>query len=745
MTLLRRDHIAYALILLFGLAGAVGVHLNATFGVHAAQERFRSESHAATLAAANLAQRQFDDIYQNIRTMSRLPSVRATDRHGTNINPDDVATIQEIYNNLASTVDVSEVYIVPRDLDSEQIDPVTGAPQAPILSFDDLIANDSAGGNVTKRFEPEIYEYHLLHHQMQWYAQHVPSIKATDGFKVPMIAGAQVITCDNTVYNVTLRDSDRTGMIFSVPFFGPDGVFKGTISAIIRVKAVREVLPPENFALTNPTYGALLTSTKSHFDDDALRQAAQAQPDSRLIYSEVIKLNVNDPRSTWSLWTALPNSAFYARADVHAVRTFAIGAYTMLALLVCIGLAAVWFVQRNARLITRATHALVALASGDETSTLAGAERPGAVGGLARAFVKFRDSLIEKRHVEQRAATDRATAEADRQRFDQERTTALADQRQVVNALAQALIGFANGDLSWRIEGWFATEFKGLRMDFNQASEKMEGTMRRVMTSARILTDGTREIEQATADLARRTEKQAARLAEAAASLDEVTSTVHKTSENAASVSSVASAAREDASSSGLVVRNAVEAMSGIQSSSARIASIIGVIDEIAFQTNLLALNAGVEAARAGDAGRGFAVVATEVRALARRSADAAKEIKTIIADAGTQVVNGVSLVNETGDALQRITGQITQLSDAVSGIAAAAREQASALAHVNQAFNDMELQTQQTAAMVEEAAAAGNSLSHEAAALNTLVAEFKMSPVAKAVGARERRLEGAH
>jgi len=728
MTILQRHYFSYAVIAVMAIGGAVAIHVNASFGLKSAQDRYRAESHAATLAAANAAQKQFDSIYQNIRTISRLPSVRGTDRHATNINPDGISTIQEIYNNLATNVDVSEVYIVPKDLDSDQIDPVTGAPQAPVISFDDLIANDNTGGNVTKRFEAEIYEYHLLHRQMQYFAAHDPDNKSIDGFHVPMISGPQVITCDNTVYNITLRNDDRTGMIFSVPFFSAAGNFKGTISAIIRVKALRAMLPPQNFALSNAAYGALLVSPKAHLDAQALAAAAQAKPDPRLIYSEVLPLTANDPRATWSLWAGIPNAAFYTRPDLRAVKTFAIAAYAVLAVLVLLALAALWFVQRNARLINRAAAALESLAQGDETSTLAGANRPGAAGGLARAFVTFRNALVEKRQNEQRAEADRAAAEAERRRREEERAADLANQKQVVDCLATALIGFAHGDLTYKIETHFTGDYKTLRTDFNQASAKMEDTMRRVTASARIVAQGAAEIEQANTGLAQRTAKQAAQLQEAAAGLDEITSTVRKTSGNAANVSTLAGTARADAAGSREVVRNAVNAMSGIQDSSNRIANIIGVIDDIAFQTNLLALNAGVEAARAGDAGRGFAVVASEVRALARRSADAAKEIKSIISEAGEQVGNGVSLVNQTGEALQRITGQISQLTDSVVDIAAAAKEQATALTHLNTVVNEMDHQTQATTVMVQEAAEAGNSLSAEAAALTVLVGEFKLS-----------------
>ncbi len=729
---LNRNLIAVAAIALFAAGGAAAIQLKANSDLSMARGRFKAEAHAATLLAAAGAQQQFAYIYQNIRTMSRLPSVKNIDRHATNLSASDTTTIQELYNNLGSDVDVSEVYIVPATLDADQIDPVTGAPQTPILMFDNLISDDAGGGNVARRFEAEIYEYHLLHHQMLWFGQHVPNIKATDGFDIPMISGPQVITCDNTVYNTTLDDSDRAGMIFSVPFFGPDGNFKGTISAIIRDKALRAVLPMQNFALLNPAYGALLVSGKTTLDATARRLAAAGRPDPRLIYSEVLDLNVHDPRSSWRLWAELPNAVFYARPDVRAARTFETGAYLTLLTMVLIALGAVWSTSRNDRLNRRAVFALNALAHGDQTIDLAGGEKRGAIGDLARAFAKFRDALIEKRHLEQRAAAEREAAETERRIRDEERAVTLADQKTVVSALAAALISFANGDLTWRIHEWFSTDFKGLRMDFNQASAKMDATMRRVMNSTLNVELGAGEIRDVSADLALRTERQASQLEGAAATLDGITGTVGKTSQNAASAAKLAAAAHKDASASGQVVRDTIDAMTEIERSSDEIASIVGVIDEIAFQTNLLALNAGIEAARAGDAGRGFAVVATEVRALAQRSAAAAKEIKVIISGSGQQVGKGVKLVNETGQVLLRITGQIHELTNLVGDIAGAAQQQADALAEVNATVSQMDQVTQQNLDIVEQAATASASLNTEATALSVLVNEFKMSEQAE-------------
>ncbi|MDR3460749.1 MAG: methyl-accepting chemotaxis protein, partial [Beijerinckiaceae bacterium] len=182
----------------------------------------------------------------------------------------------------------------------------------------------------------------------------------------------------------------------------------------------------------------------------------------------------------------------------------------------------------------------------------------------------------------------------------------------------------------------------------------------------------------------------------------------------------------QDAKKSAGVVRQAVEAMDGIAESSRKITQIIGVIDEIAFQTNLLALNAGVEAARAGDAGRGFAVVASEVRALAQRSAEAAKEIKGLISASSTQVDQGVKLVDETGKSLERIMTQVGEINTVVAEIAAGAKEQAQGIEEVNTAITQMDQMTQQNAAMVEESTAASHHLSQEATQLAALVGQFK-------------------
>jgi methyl-accepting chemotaxis protein len=303
----------------------------------------------------------------------------------------------------------------------------------------------------------------------------------------------------------------------------------------------------------------------------------------------------------------------------------------------------------------------------------------------------------------------------------------VTDRVYAVDCLARAMADFARGDLSTQIDGWFSPEYKGVRMDFNQAMQAMHATMKQIVAVTHKVGAGAGEIEQAIGQLSQRTVQQAANLARTAATLDEITATVRKTAEGASEARGVVTAAKDDAERSGTVIRETVTAMDGISDSSKKIGNIIGVIDEIAFQTNLLALNAGVEAARAGDAGRGFAVVATEVRALAQRSADAAKEIKTLISASSQQVATGVSLVGETGRALTRIVDQVNRLNVLVVAIAGSVQEQATGLGEVNTAVNQMDEVTQKNAGMVAETTAASQSLAAEAAELIRLMGQFKL------------------
>ncbi len=309
--------------------------------------------------------------------------------------------------------------------------------------------------------------------------------------------------------------------------------------------------------------------------------------------------------------------------------------------------------------------------------------------------------------------------------------TDVTERVRAVNEIGDGLSQLADNNLQYRLERAFAPEFEKLRVDFNLSLERLEAAMIGVSQSADAIQSGTQEISTASDDLSRRTEQQAASLEETAAALDEITATVRRSADGAKQASETASGAKADVVTSGEVMAAAVAAMSEIEQSSAQITQIIGVIDEIAFQTNLLALNAGVEAARAGDAGRGFAVVAQEVRALAQRSAEAAKEIKTLIASSSEQVKRGVKLVGDTGQALEGISAKVTAIDALIAEMSQSTHEQATGLGQVNTAINQMDQVTQQNAAMVEEATAAAAGLMGEADQMATLMRQFQIGAAA--------------
>ena len=311
------------------------------------------------------------------------------------------------------------------------------------------------------------------------------------------------------------------------------------------------------------------------------------------------------------------------------------------------------------------------------------------------------------------------------------------EQTLIVEQTAAGLSALARGDLTYRIPGVFPDNYARLQNDFNSAVSALQADMTVIDANARSIGSGADEISQASNDLSRRTEQQAASLEETAAALDEITATVNRTASGARLASATVQAARGDAETSGIVVRDAITAMGAIHSSALQINQTISVIDEIAFQTNLLALNAGVEAARAGDAGRGFAVVASEVRALAQRSADAAREIKVLISSSTAQVDSGVTLVGQTGEALQRIVGRVAEIDGLVSEIAASAQEQATGLQQVNTAVNQMDQVTQQNAAMVEQSTAASQGLTNEANQLIDLMSRFHLGDDGDAMSVR--------
>ncbi|MBI1867104.1 MAG: globin-coupled sensor protein [Methylocystis sp.] len=305
---------------------------------------------------------------------------------------------------------------------------------------------------------------------------------------------------------------------------------------------------------------------------------------------------------------------------------------------------------------------------------------------------------------------------------------ALGETRKVIDSFGTAIARLANHDLTYRINDELPPAYIALRDDLNRTMDELQGQMKTILESAEATRSTAREMGQASDDLSHRTAQQAASLEETAAALNQMTSALTASAKGASEAQAAVAAAKADAEEGGRIVGEAMAAMKEIAKSSEQISQINGIIEEIAFQTNLLALNAGVEAARAGEAGKGFAVVATEVRALAQRASDAAKEIKALILRSSQQVDDGVILVNQTGEALTRVVAKAHDIDELVGQIATSSKEQSTGLSETNVAVHRMDQMTQQNAAMVEQATAASRSLVQESDGLTSLIAQFQIA-----------------
>jgi methyl-accepting chemotaxis protein len=393
-----------------------------------------------------------------------------------------------------------------------------------------------------------------------------------------------------------------------------------------------------------------------------------------------------------------------------------------------LALVAAFFVIRNITTPLKAIHdALEAVADENVDIAIPHTDMGNEVGMMAKATQSLQDKIRERHTMAARQEEQQRELEGERR---QNAEAQLADARQqahVVSTIGQSLEQLADGDLTVRCAD-LGPKYAALRDNFNDALARLEEAMARVNLKGNDIAVSKEEIRRASGELAQRTERQAANLEETSAALDELTVAVRQTADGAREAASRVGAVSGEAKQSDEIVTKAINAMSGIEQSSAEITKIIGVIDEIAFQTNLLALNAGVEAARAGESGKGFAVVAQEVRELAQRSAAAAKEIKDQIARSSQQVEQGVQLVGQAGEALKRISDQIASANDIVSKISHSAQEQDTTLRSISSSMNQLDQATQQNAAMAEETTASAEVLANDTGDLLNLIRSFKTS-----------------
>jgi methyl-accepting chemotaxis protein len=372
------------------------------------------------------------------------------------------------------------------------------------------------------------------------------------------------------------------------------------------------------------------------------------------------------------------------------------------------------------------------LADGDYAAEVPHAGRSDEIGAMSKAVAVFRDNARERQAARERETLQREMETArERNRADEKQTEERA-REQVLTAVSQGLEQLSKGNLGYAIDQTFAAAYEELRAEFNGSLAALNNSMSAISGTTRSVRQQAGGITGDAEDLARRTEHQAATIEETVAALDAMNTLAESASERACKASEMMTTAHAGAEHSAIVVREAIEAMEKIEGSSSQIGQIINVIDEIAFQTNLLALNAGVEAARAGEAGKGFAVVAQEVRELASRSANAAKEIKGLVSASSSQVASGVSLVNRTGTALADIQDQVKKVADLIGEIVSASAEQATAIGEINASVKAMDQVTQQNATMATETTEACRSLSAETSALEDVVGRFQLGAAGK-------------
>ncbi|MBY3253212.1 HAMP domain-containing protein [Rhizobium laguerreae] len=423
------------------------------------------------------------------------------------------------------------------------------------------------------------------------------------------------------------------------------------------------------------------------------------------------------------LFIGIPMELYYQRMYELQMLVLGVGAIVML----LVGVLAFYAIRLSVKPLQALTTSVHSISAGDLDGAIPCVEKRNEFGDIGRALALFRDSARARRDLETQAGEQRELSDAERARNDADKRSLDGQIDFAVNQLAAGLGRLSQGDVSQTIGTPFVGRLEQLRVDFNASLLRLQDTLSGIRDSAATIQRNSGAVSASAGELSKRTEAQAANLEETAAAVEEITVTVRSSAERAREANNVVAATKKTADNSGAVVGDAVAAMDRIEQASQRIEQIIEVIDDIAFQTNLLALNAGIEAARAGEAGKGFAVVAQEVRELAQRSADAAREIKSLIETSSREVTAGSELVQKTGSVLASISQEIIAISGHVETIATASRDQSAALQEVNGSVNAMDQMTQKNAAMVAETTQASRLLAGEADTLMALIERFRI------------------
>lgn len=601
---------AYSIAILFALIITGGIYFKYASDIARLTAQYQAESTKITERQKLKIEHSFNQIYQGMRTIARLPGVRSIDRYAENFNDDANHTVQEIYNNLASNVSMSEVYIVPGDLEPGQKDARTGELQTPIITYDQLIlgaaaASEEESDEHEELEETEIYEYRLMKEQIAWFASNYANESSINGLSYPALLGKEVITCDNSRFSATNPDDrDRSGLVYSVPFYAPNGSFKGLISGVVLTPAISDLLDSEHFVIRNVGYGYTAVPKNEGSWKQYPDAVAAARAVDSLKYSAAVPLEILDSKSPWVLWVALPDDIFWNRDDVKGVVLFTQVGYAMVALLTLIGLA-----------VLRARYRV---------------------------------------------------------------------QGQVGSVISQ--LGQISGGVSENVT----------------------------------------RIHQATDSLSRAASAQAAALQETSASLSQISSMADRNAKNSSSADELTKNMVAACEQSVQAVEDMLHAIASIQTAGTETAEIVNSIDEIAFQTNLLALNAAVEAARAGDAGKGFAVVAEEVRALAHRSSEAAKNTAAKIQRSHEYAAEGGKMSSTVSEVLQNIREQVLSASNLILEIAVASKDQSAGIAEVTRAIVELDKVTQENAQSADSLAGTAKQLVGQSSNVHEVVEQLK-------------------
>lgn len=305
------------------------------------------------IASSKITQ-TFQHINDNIRTISLLPSVRSSDRHGTNVSSENRTVIQQVYNNLNNHLSVSELYVAPLSFDPSRIDPVTQKPETPALQFDQVIDEFSTSGSdapPSPNPELEDEEYALIKTQLSWMKSNYPTIKHINSIHdIPLISGPPVITCDNSIYDKTLKDEDRTGLVMAMPYFNSNGDLAGCVTVTILNRVIQEFLPTKDYALINKAYNYKLLSKEPGQETLSKESVEKGIPDPDLYFSKIVELDLNDPRSKWDLWVGFSNDKFYNSSEVQAIKIFMISGYLFAMILFAIGGIILFALSKNDQL-----------------------------------------------------------------------------------------------------------------------------------------------------------------------------------------------------------------------------------------------------------------------------------------------------------------------------------------------------------------------------------------------------------